>query len=233
MPRVAKSNPAETNKPAPSPTPVLPPEIEVLEEAEFSCDGDTTNELVVQRVRVPRVTIHRNVKSITFKEGFRLFVRPDESHDEPDARWDEHEPEDENALKQLFTTYGKGNGTRLSIRLEVAPNGRQDYYLDVRHPKSDKDSDAKFPMVFVDAKNGSADIVRDLMCEISGKNPIDDFMMRGALEDLIKELKADVEELAPIEDLLSEFDMPGDLPSHLYSLPERLRSILRTAKGFS
>jgi hypothetical protein len=224
------STPSPEDKPIATPTVVLPPKTEVKAEAERTDDGKTSNELVVQKVSVPFVS---KSKAPTFKDYLRIFVRPDESHNEPDARWDEHEPEDEAALKQLFATYGKGSGTVLSIRSDVNTQGKELYFLDVRHPKPEGDEDERLPSVLIDPKASIGDIVLDLFYEMSGDDPPDDFMSRECLEDLISEMKGDVEEFGPIEDVLREFDMPGDLPAHLYSLADRLRSIFRTAKGLT
>jgi len=214
------------------PKPVVPaptPKTEVHAEGKWSDDGDTTNELVVQRVSLPRV--HKYSKKVTFRQGFRVFIRPDDLHDEPNETWDEHEPEDEAAIRQLFATHGKGKGTRISIRSDVDGSGNEVFSLEVRSAKPDE-GDEKYPSVFVSrSDNVVAEIVADLFYVISDEDPPDNFTTRGALTDLVKELKADVEELEPVRSILDEYNMPGDLPSHLYSLPERLRSIFRAAKG--
>lgn len=234
MPRKSVATPS-TSQPEPQKqtTPVQPPKTEVEGEGKRTDDGKTTNELVVQKVSVPFVSKRNGKEKTEFKDHLRVFVRPDEAHDEPDARWDEHEPEDEAALKQLFATYGKGSGTTISVRLNVDDAGEREFFLDVRHPKpNDDDEDAKHPSVLVDPKSSIGDIVLDLFYEMKGEDPPDDFTSRGALEDLVEELKDDVEEeVDPIRALLDEFDMPGDKPAHLYSIPDRLRSIFRKAKG--
>lgn len=236
MPRKAAVVPTESN-PA-QPAPVSPPKTEVKSEATRYDDGKTSNELVVQKVSVPSTRKtwdskkKRDVETTTFKDYIRVFVRPDESREEADEQWDEHEPEDEAALKQLFTTYGKGSGTTISVRMNVDEKGESEFFLDVRHPKPDEDDDdAKLPSVLIDPKASIGDVMLDLFYEMGSEDPPDDFTTRGALEDLIDELKGDVAELEPIRELLDEFDMPGDKPAHLYSLPDRLRSIFRTAKG--
>jgi hypothetical protein len=237
MPRKPVATPAPQtsvpeDKPIARPAPVLPPKTKVLGEGKRTDDGNkTTNEIVVQRVSVPFTTKSRGEEKTEFKDYFRIFVRPDESHDEPDASFDEHEPEDEAALKRIFATYGKGDGTTISIRLNVDDAGKEEFFLDVQHPKPEGDDDAKLPMVLIDPKDSIGDIVTDLFYEMSSEDPPDDFVTRGALDDLVEELKGDLEELDPARAVLSEFDMPGDLPAHLYSLPERLRSIFRKAKG--
>lgn len=227
----APSIPAPEDKPA-APQPVSPPKTEVKGEATRG-DGKTKNDLVVQRVSVP-FTYRTKTE---FKEYVRIFVRPDESHDEshdePDARWDDHEPEDEAALKQLFMTYGKGSGTEIAIRFNIDGAGKEEFFLDVRHPKAESNDDDKLPSVLIDPKSSIGDVALDLFYEMSGDDPPEDFTSRGALEDLVNELKVDAEELEPIRSLLSEFDMPGDKPANLYSLSDRLRSIFRTAKGLS
>jgi hypothetical protein len=234
MPRKSVATPSlsEPSKQE-KPVVVLPPKTEVKGECKRTDDGKTTNELVVQKVSVPFVSKFKGTTSTTFKDYLRIFVRPDESHDEPDARWDEHEPEDEVALKQLFATYGKGSGTVFSVRLNVTATGDDEFFLDVRHPKLEGDEDERLPSVLIDPKASIGDVVLDLFYEMSDEDPPDDFMSRGALEDLVEEQKGEVEEFGPVEDLLREFDMPGDLPANLYSLADRLRSIFRTAKGMS
>jgi hypothetical protein len=200
-------------------------------EAKLDDDGKTSNELVVQKVSVPFVSKYKGVTKTEFKDYLRIFVRSDESHDEPDGQWDAHEPDDETALKQLFATYGKGDGTAILVRLNVDATGKEEFFLDVRHPKPNDDEDAKYPSVLVDPDGSIADIVFDLFYEMGSEDPPDDFTSRGALVDLISELKTDAEELEPIENLLSEYDMPGDLPAHLdYSLADRLRSIFDAMK---
>lgn len=228
--------PRKVVKPEPAKTEVAPvalspdPRVEVLGEATRVDDADAANDLVIQRVLLPR----KNVKgrALTFREGFRVFVRPDESHNEPDCSWDEHETEDEAALRQLFATYGKGSGTRIEVRLNVTEIGRQEFFLDVRHPKPEQDDDTKCPSIFIDRKDELGDLVADIYYSIGGEDTPDDFMTRGALEDLTEELKEESKELDSIAALLDEFDMPGD-KGKLYSLSERLRSIFRTAKGLS
>jgi hypothetical protein len=213
----------------PIPNPIVP-KTEVKGEGTRIDDGRTTNDLVIQKVSVPFVRKYRGQERVERKDYLRIFVRSDESHDEPDAHWDAHEPEDEAALKQLFTTYGKGSGTTILVRTNVDTQGNQEFFLDVRHPKPDQEDDDKLPSVLVNLKDSVGDLALDLFYELSGKDPPDDFVTRGALEDVIDELKGDVEELDPIRSLLDEFTMPGDLPGHLYSLPERLRSIFETMK---
>ena len=233
MPRKSAKTPVVV--PAPiqeKPAVVLPPKTEVNGEGTYTSYGnETTNELVVQKVSVPFVFTNRGTTKTEFKEYLRIFVRPDESHDEPDAHWDTHEPEDEAALKQLFATYGKGSGTSISVRLNVDNAGKDEFFLDVRYPKPDDDEDAKHPSVLVDYGGSIGDLVLDLFCEMSGEDPPGDFKKRESLENLVGEMEGDLEELEPIRALLSEFDMPGDLAANLYSLPERLRSIFRAAKG--
>jgi hypothetical protein len=230
---VAKINFTE---PAKQETPVvLPPKTEVKEEAKRMDDGKTTNELVVQKVSVPFVSKYKGTTSTTFKDYLRIFVRPDESHDEPDARWDEHEPEDEVALKQLFATYGKGSGTTLSIRLDIDGTGKEEFFLDVRHPKPEGDEDERLPSVLVDTNDATTidNIFLDLFYEMSGEDPPDDFKTRSKLEEELEEYSPLEDDREAIENLLSEFDMPVDLPANLYSLSDRLRSIFRTAKGLT
>ena len=232
MPRKSAKTPVVVPAPVQEkPAIVLPPKTKVEGEGKFTDDGNTLNKLIVQKVSVPIVSKFKNTTSTTIKDYLRILIRPDESHDEPHARWDEHEPEDEAALKQLFSTYGKGSGTTISIRLNIDGAGKDEFFLDVRLPKSDDDEDAKHPAVLVDPKGSIGDIVLDLFYEMSGDDPPGDFKGRGSLEDLVGELEGDVEELEPIRALLSEFDMPGDMPANLYSLPDRLRSIFRAAKG--
>lgn len=215
------------------PKPVVPaptPKTEVHAEGKWSDDGDTTNELVVQRVSLPRV--NKYAKSVTFRQGFRVFVRPDDLHDEPNETWDEHEPEDEAAIRQLFATHGKGKGTRISILSDVDGAGNEIFSLEVHSSKPDE-GDEKYPSVFVsESDNLVNELVANLFYTTSDEDPPDDFTTHGAMGDLVEELKGDVEELEPVCSILDEFGMPGDLPSHLYSLSERLRSIFRTAKGF-
>lgn len=232
MPRKSVATPAVIVPEKPSQQiPVPHPKMEVKGEGTRDADWKTSNELVVQKVVVPCVFNSRGKQTVEFKDFIRIFIRPDESHDATDARWDEHEPEDENALKQLFATYGKGHGTTISIRHNVTATGDDEFFLDVRHPKPDQDNDEKFPSVLIDLKNPISDLVADLFYEMSGEDPGDDFKTRGALETQIEEMKEETEELGPIRDVLNEFDMPGDLPAHLYPLQDRLRSIFRTAKG--
>ena len=222
----------------------VPPKTTVKREASYDDDGKTNNALIVQEVSVPFVSKSQGKTRVETKDYLRIFVRPDEAHNEPDARWDEHEPEDEAALKQLFATYGKGSGTVLTIRHDVPePSAVKPYYkpervtacdeffVDVRFPKPEAESDDRFPSVLVDLKSHIANIVWDLFYEMSGKDPPDNFKTRGALEDEIDEYSTLEDEEAQIRNLLDEFDMPGDKPARLYSLPERLRSIFETAKG--
>jgi hypothetical protein len=229
MPR--KPVPSAPQSPLPDPEKpaiVQPPKTDVNGEGTRESDAKTQNELVIQRVSVP-FTFEKKTE---FKNYLRIFVRPDDSHNEPDASWDEHEPEDEAALKQLFATYGKGSGTELTIRLNVnSSTCKEEFFLDVRHPKPEVDEDEKLPSMLVDPKASIGDMVLDLFYDMSGDDPPDDFTTRGALEDLVKEQKGDLEELEPIRSLLDEFDMPGDKPANLYSLHDRLRSIFRAAKG--
>ena len=229
MPRKSVKLPAPVVDP-PKPIVAIPtPKTDVHAEGKWSDDGDTTNELVVQRVSLPRVDKYS--KKITFRHGFRVFIRPDELHGEPNETWDEHEPEDEAAIRQLFVTHGKGKGTRISILSDVDGSGNEVFSLEVRSAKPDE-GDEKYPSVFVSrSDNIVAELVTDLFYTTSDEDPPDDFKTRVALGDLIEELEDDVEELKPVRSTLDEFDMPGDLPSHLYSLPERLRSIFRRAKG--
>jgi len=209
--------------------PASPPKTEVHTEGKWSDDGDTTNDLVVQRISLPRVDKRSN--KVTFRQGFRVFIRPDDLHDEPNETWDEHEPEDEAAIRRLFVTHGKGKGTRISILSDVDGSGNEVFSLEVRSAKPNE-GDEKYPSVFVSkSSNVVAEIVADLFYVTSDEDPPDDFTTRGALDDLVEELKGDVEELEPVRSVLDEFGMPGDLPSHLYSLTERLRSIFRTVKG--
>lgn len=209
--------------------PAPPPKTDVHAEGKWSDDGDTTNELVVQRVSLPRVNKH--AKKVTFRRGFRVFIRPDDLHDEPNETWDEHEPEDEAAIRRLFATHGKGKGTRISIRSDVDDSGNEVFSLEVRSAKPDE-GDEKYPSVFVSkSDNPVNELVADLFYATSDEEPPDNFTTRGALTDLVEELKGDVEELELARSVLDEYNMPGDLSSHLYSLPERLRSIFRRAKG--
>ena len=213
----------------PKPVVVIPPKTEVHAEGRWSDDGDTTNELVVQHISLPRVD--KRSKKVTFRQGFRVFIRPDDLHDEPNETWDEHEPEDEAAIRQLFATHGKGKGTRISIRSDVDGSGNEVFSLEVRSAKPDE-GDEKYPSVFVSRSNDAVnELVADLFYATSDEDPPDDFTTRGALTDLVEELKGDLEDLEPTCSVLDEHDMPGDLPSNLYSLSERLRSIFRTVKG--
>ena len=196
-----------------------PPEIEVVKECTFDNEhpADKLGELVIQKVTYGK---HAN--------GYRLFVRPHESHDEPDARWDEHEPEDRVALDTIFRTYGKGSGTEIHVKHNVNTLGLSEYFLDVRHPKPTTDDDAPYPKIYIFGGNES---VADMFAEL---DPDTKFVSRTEFEE---EQTAEVtrlkEELDPIAGVLDEFAMPGDLPAHLYSLEERLRSIFRTAKGLT
>ena len=229
MPRKSVKLPAPVVDPPKPVVPVPTPKTKVHAEGKWSDDGDTTNELVVQHISLPRV--NKYAKSVTFRQGFRVFVRPDDLHDEPNETWDEHEPEDEAAIRQLFATHGKGKGTRISILSDVDGSGNEVFSLEVRSAKPDE-GDEKHPSVFVSKSDGAVnELVADLFYVTSDEDPPDDFTTRGAMEDLVEELKGDVEELEPVRLVLDEFGMPGDLPSHLYSLSERLRSIFRTAKG--
>lgn len=234
MPRKSAKTPVVVPAPVQEkPAIVVPPKTKVNGEGKYSDDGNkTTNELVVQKVSVPFVFKNRGTTKTEVKEYLRIFVRPDESHDEPDAHWDTHETDDEAALKQLFTTYGKGHGTTISVRLNVDGTGKDEFFLDVRHPKPDDGEDTKHPSVLVDYGSSIGDLVLDLFCEMSGEDPPEEFKTRGALEKSTEEFVEAAEEIETIRDVLSEFAMPGDLPGHLdYSLSERLRSIFRTAKG--
>lgn len=209
-----------------------PPKTEVKREASFNDDGKTNNALVVQEVSVPFVSKPKGKMKVETKNYLRIFVRPDEAHDEPDARWDAHEPEDESSLKQLFATYGKGSGTVLIIRHDIPNPGTDRFVVDVRFPKPEIEADDRLPSVLVDLKSHIADIVWDLFYELGGSgDPHPEFVSRGALEDEISESKEEVEELRLSNGVLDDFDMPEDKPAHLYSLPERLRSIFETAKG--
>jgi hypothetical protein len=231
MPRISQSKPV-TSVPIEPEKPFEPPKTKVLGEGTRTDDGNgTTNALVVQRVSVPFATKSKSKEKTEFKNYFRIFVRPDESHDEPDARFDEHEPEDEADLKRIFATYGKGSGTTISIRLNIDEAGKEEFFLDVRHPKPEVDDDAKLPMVLIDPKDSIGDIVADLFYETSGEDPPNGFTTRTTLEEEAEKYDPMEDERAAVESTLTEFDMPGDLPSHLYSLPERLRSIFRKAKG--
>jgi hypothetical protein len=228
MPRKSVVSPPQSPPSEPEkPTTVQPPKTDVNGEGTRESDAKTKNELVIQRVSVPFVYN----KNTEFKEYLRIFVRPDDSHNEPDASWDDHEPEDETALKQLFATYGKGSGTEIRVRFNIDGAGKEEFFLYVHHPKPEVDEDDKFPSVFINPNASIGDMVLDLFYDMSGDDPSDDFTTRGALEDLVEEQKGDLEELEPIRSLMDEFDMPGDLPANLYSLPDRLRSIFRTAKG--
>ena len=233
MPRKSAKTPVVVPAPVQEkPAIVLPPKTEVKGEGTYSDDGNkTTNELVVQKVSVPFVFKQRGTTKTEFKDYLRIFVRPDESHDEPDAHWDTHETDDEAALKQLFTTYGKGSGTTISVRLNIDGAGKDEFFLDVRHPKPDDDEDAKHPSVLVDYNDSIGDLVLDLFYEVRGDDPPGDFKTRTKLEEKLETYSPLEDDRAAIEDLLSEFDMPGDLAANLYSLPERLRSIFRMAKG--
>jgi hypothetical protein len=222
-----KKLPVQTTPQQPTPS----PKTKVEGEGKRDDDGKTLNELVVQRVSVPFTTKCRGKENTEFKKYIRIFVRPDESHDEPDERWDEHEPEDEAALKQIFATYGKGSGTTISIRLNVDNGGNEEFFLDVRRPKPDDDEDAKHPSVLIDPSGSIGDVVLDLFYEMSDEEPPEGFKTRAELEKKDEAYSTLEDEETAIRTLLDEFDMPGDKPAHLYSLPERLRSIFRTAKG--
>lgn len=229
MPRRAVETAAQpTAQDAPIDT---PPKTEVKRETSFNDDGNTNNSLVVQEVLVPFVFKSKGKTKVKTKNYLRIFVRPDEAYEEFDTRWDVHEPEDESALKQLFTTYGKGNGTVLTIRHDVPEPGTDEFFVDVRFPKPNTETDDRLPSVLVDLKSHIADIVWDLFYEIKGEEPADKFKTRAQLEKEIEEYSPLEDDKSAIEALLNEFDMPGDKPAHLYSLPERLRSIFETAKG--
>lgn len=231
MPRKSVKLSAPVADPPKPVVPAPPPKTEVHAEGKWSDDGDTTNELVAQRISLPRVDKRSN--KVTFRHGFRVFVRPDDLHDEPNETWDEHEPKDEAAIRQLFATHGKGKGTRISILSDVDGSENEVFSLEVRSAKPDE-GDEKYPSVFVSRSDDAVnELVADLFYATSDEDPPDDFTTRGAMEDLVEELKGDVEELEPVRSVLDEFDMPGDLPSNLYSLPERLRSIFRTVKGLN
>jgi hypothetical protein len=232
MPRKSVKLSAPVADPPKPVVPAPPPKTEVQIEGKRDDDGDTLNELVVQKVSIPSTSKIKGKPKTEFKKYLRIFVRPDESHNEPDSRCDDHEPEDEAALKRLFATHGDGSGSEIRVRMNVTSTGDEEFFLDVWYPKKDDgDEDAKFAAVLIDPKSPIADIVSDLLYAMSDQDPPDDFATRGAMEDLVEELKGDVEELEPVRSVLDEFDMPGDLPSNLYSLPERLRSIFRAAKG--
>jgi len=212
--------------------PAPPPKTEVHIEGKRDDDGKTLNELVVQKISIPSTSKIKGKPKTEFKKYLRIFVRPDESHNEPDSRCDEHEPEDEAALKRLFATHGDGSGSEIRVRMNVTSTGDEEFFLDVWYPrKDDGDEDAKFAAVLVDPKSPIADIVSDLLYAMSDEDPPKDFQTRDALEDAAEEGLPFKVESESIEKLLSEYDMPGDLPASIYSLPERLRSIFRTVKG--
>lgn len=233
--RVAPMTPVPEDKPSTAqPVIVSPPKTEVNGEGTRSDDGKTTNELVVQKISVPFTFKVKGGTKTEFEEYLRIFVRPDESHDEPDASWDEHEPEDEAALKQIFATYGKGSGTAISVRMNVVATGDEEFFLDVRHPKPEGDEDEKLPSVLIDPQAMTiGDVAQDLYYAMNNKfeDPPADFKTRARLEEEAEEYSHLEDDRTAIEDLLSEFDMPGDKPAHLYDLLERLRSIFETAKG--
>ena len=196
-----------------------PPKIEVVKECTFGNEHpeEKLGDLVIQKVKLGKQA-----------EGYRLFIRPHESHDEPDARWDEHETEDHVALDTIFKTYGKGSGTEIRIRQNEELQGKTEYFLDVRHPKPTTDDDAKYPKICIFGGNES---VADMFAEI---DPDSHFISRTELEESSKAEEQRLnDELDPIAGVLNEFAMSGDLPAHLYSLEERLRSIFRTAKGLT
>lgn len=187
----------------------------VDDECTYLCDSPKSrNRLVIQ-------------KNDTDKE-FRIFVRPmeDESEKpEPIERWDVHDEHVQTALETIFTTYGKDEGSRIEFRHHVDTHGRNEFFLNVWKEEpievDTTDDDASFPKVVIASSANEHEIVTELFAEIEGTRQEPDNV---SLED----------EQSAIEDVLIEFDMPGDLPSHLdYSLPDRLRSIFRTVKGLS
>ena len=229
MPRKSVKLPTPAVDP-PKPIVAIPtPKTDVHAEGKWSDDGDTTNELVVQRVSLPRV--NKYAESVAFRPGFRVFIRSDGSHDEPNETWDEHEPEDDAAIRRLFGTHGKGKGTRISILSDVDGSGNEVFSLEVRSANADE-GDEKHPSVFVSRSDDVVnELVADLFYTASDEDPPEDFKTRGALGDLVEELEGEVGEVEAVRSILDEFGMPGDLPSNLYSLPERLRSIFRRAMG--
>lgn len=229
MPRKSVAVPTSPSPVQEKPADVRPPKTKVNGEAEYTDDDRTQNALVIQKVSVP-FTFR---KTTEFKDCLRIFIRPDELHEEFDAQWDAHEDDEQAALNRIFNAYGKGHGTEISILHNVDAMGRNEYLLSVRRPKPDIDEDERLPSVLIDPKASIGDMVLDMFYEMGSDDPPDDFVSRGALEDLVSDLKGEVDELEPIRSLLDEFDMPGDKPAHLYSLPDRLRSIFRTVKGLS
>lgn len=199
-----------TEKVAARPIPPKPT-IEVKDECTYCDDENTTNVFVLQKVTYGQ------------KNGFRFFVRPDELHDEPDSQWDEHEPDDLAALGTLFKTYGKGDGTEIRVKLNVNEQGKFEYFLDVRLPKPTTDEDVAYPKVCMfRSSDGAMELYEEVSPETS-----EGFVSR---KDLEGQLEMATEELDPIAAVLNEFDMPGDLPPHLYEIPERLYSIFRAVK---
>lgn len=154
---------------------VLPPP-KVITEATYKSDAKTQHELIVQLTEIPFMFRGKH----EFRELVRIFIRPDESHDEPNEA-----------------------------------------------------DDDKLPSVLIDPKNMIGDVALDFLYTIGTDDPPKSFKMRAKLEEQIDEANGAAEELDLISDVLSEFDMPGDLPPRLYSLSDRLRSIFRKANGLS
>lgn len=225
--------PAATPAPAVQEKPVDPkpskPRTKVNGEAKYE-GAKTRNELIVQDVEIPFT--YRSTTTVV--PYLRIFVRPDEAHDEPTAQWDDHGEDELYALNTLFNTYGKGDGTELRIKVEHDGKGDPEFFVNVYGPRpKDEDPDARLPCVLVDPNDSIADAVKDLFYAIRSDDPPDSFRTRAQLEESIEKYSPLEDEHGQIESLLNEFDMPGDLPAHLYSIPERLRAIFRKAKGLS
>ena len=200
----------------------------MIESAHYESDSKTRNELAIERVEVP-FTFKGKTE---FKECMRIFVRPDGNHDEPDAQWDEHEDDELYSLNTLFNSYGKGDGTELRIKVNIDGKGEPEFFLNDYHPKPNReDTDERLPHVLISPSSAISDIALDLFYEIGGVDPPNGFKTRAKLESTIEEFKPNEDELESALDVLDEFGMPGDLPAHLYSLHDRLRSIFRKAKG--
>lgn len=192
-------------KPKPEPLPFV-----VDGECTYLCDSPKSrNRLVIQR-------------NDTDKE-YRIFVRPevdDSLLPEPIEQWDVHDEPEQGALELLFTTYGKGAGTRIEFRHNLDMQGRNEFFLNVwpREEVEPADEDDAFPKVVINASANEHAIVAELFAEIEGTREEPDSV---SLE----------ESQTAIEDLLDEYDMPGDLPAHLdYTLEQRLRSIFDSMK---
>jgi hypothetical protein len=203
MPR--KQRESAATPATPKPDPVKP---KFTDECTYGCDGGSHNQLVIQ----------------TIEQGsdkqFRIFVRPDDpSEPTSDEQWDAHESDEQTALETLFKTYGKGEGTRIEIWHNLKTDTINEFFLNVWKPKPNAETDDEYLKVCIDVDDPEGEIVAELVDEIKGKRVEPD---TDTLQD----------EHDAIEDLLIEFDMPGDLPAHLdYTLSDRLRSIFRTVKG--